>query len=67
MNPDEFRDWSRKAAEWGADYRESLRQRPVRAQTQPGDVLAQLPRHRRKQRNPWTGFSRILRKRSCPA
>jgi len=42
MNPDEFRDWSTKAAEWGVAYRETLRERPVRAQTQPGDILAQI-------------------------
>jgi aromatic-L-amino-acid decarboxylase len=40
MQANEFRDWSRKAAEWGADYRQSLRDRPVRAQTQPGDISA---------------------------
>ncbi|GLS29634.1 aromatic-L-amino-acid decarboxylase [Mesorhizobium albiziae] len=42
MNPDEFRDWSTKAAEWGVAYRETLRERPVRAQTQPGDIFAQI-------------------------
>jgi len=39
---DEFRLWSHRAAEWGADYRASLRDRPVRAQTAPGEVAAQL-------------------------
>lgn len=42
MENNEFRHWSLKAAEWGADYRESLRERPVRAQTQPGEVAAQI-------------------------
>ncbi|RJG45237.1 pyridoxal-dependent decarboxylase [Mesorhizobium sp. DCY119] len=40
MDAREFRDWSLKAAEWGADYRETLRERPVRAQTQPGEIAA---------------------------
>ncbi|SFT92240.1 pyridoxal-dependent decarboxylase [Mesorhizobium sp. YR577] len=40
MDAKEFRDWSLKAAEWGADYRETLRERPVRAQTQPGEIAA---------------------------
>ena len=40
MDHDEFQKWSRRAADWGADYRATLRQRPVRAQTQPGDVAA---------------------------
>ena len=40
MNWDEFRDWSHKAADWGADYRATLRDRPVRASTAPGDIAA---------------------------
>ena len=42
MNGEEFRHWSRKAADWGADYRETLRERPVRAQTQPGEIAARI-------------------------
>ena len=42
MNWDEFRDWSHKAADWGADYRASLRDRPVRASTAPGDIAARI-------------------------
>src|SRR5262245_21800739 len=42
MHWDEFRDWSRKAADWGADYRSTLRERPVRAKTAPGDTAAQI-------------------------
>jgi aromatic-L-amino-acid decarboxylase len=42
MDNREFRDWSVKAAEWGADYRESLRDRPVRAQTQPGEIASRI-------------------------
>ncbi|MEZ5871560.1 MAG: pyridoxal-dependent decarboxylase [Nitratireductor sp.] len=43
MNGDEFRLWSKRAAEWGADYRAGLRDLPVRAQTEPGEISAQLP------------------------
>lgn len=42
MNGEEFRHWSRKAADWGADYRETLRERPVRARTKPGDIAKQI-------------------------
>jgi aromatic-L-amino-acid decarboxylase len=42
MDKEEFRDWSLKAAEWGAGYRETLRERPVRAQTAPGEIFAQI-------------------------
>ncbi len=40
MDGEEFRKWSRAAAEWGADYRQTLRERPVRAQTRPGEIAA---------------------------
>lgn len=42
MDSTEFREWSRRAAEWGADYRETLRERPVRAQTRPGEIAARI-------------------------
>lgn len=42
MNHDEFRDWSVRAAEWGAEYRAGLRERPVRARSRPGEVAARI-------------------------
>jgi len=42
MDSEEFRKWSHRAAEWGADYRRTLRDRPVRAKTLPGDVAARV-------------------------
>ena len=39
---DEFRAWSHRAADWGADYRASLRDRPVRANTAAGRIAAQI-------------------------
>ncbi|WP_448955561.1 pyridoxal phosphate-dependent decarboxylase family protein [Labrys neptuniae] len=42
MDSDEFRHWSRKAADWGVDYRQTLRDRPVRARTRPGDIARQI-------------------------
>jgi aromatic-L-amino-acid decarboxylase len=43
MKDNEFRDWSHKAADWGADYRAGLRDRLVRAQTKPGAVFNAIP------------------------
>lgn len=40
MDWDAFREWSHKVADWGADYRSRLRNRPVRAQTAPGEIAA---------------------------
>lgn len=43
MNWDDFAHWGRQIADWGRDYHQGLRARPVRAQVRPGDVAAQLP------------------------
>jgi aromatic-L-amino-acid/L-tryptophan decarboxylase len=43
MKWDEFAGWSKRIADWGEAYREDLRNRPVRAQTRPGEIAAQLP------------------------
>lgn len=38
-----FARHGREIADWGADYHETLRDRPVRAQTRPGEIFGQLP------------------------
>lgn len=43
MNWDEFADWSKQIADWAADYHKTLKDRPVRAQTAPGEIAGQLP------------------------
>ena len=43
MDDNAFREWSRKAADWGVDYRSTLKDRPVRAQTRPGDIFNAVP------------------------
>lgn len=43
MTPEDFETWSRRAADWGADYRRTLGDRPVRAQTAPGDIYRAIP------------------------
>lgn len=43
MDERAFREWSRRAADWGADYRKSLAERPVRAPLAAGATLARLP------------------------
>lgn len=42
MDSEEFRAWSRRAADWGADYRDTVRDRPVRPQVAPGSTLQQI-------------------------
>jgi len=43
MDWDEFAHWGKHIADWAADYHRTLGDRPVRAQTKPGDIGAQLP------------------------
>ncbi len=43
MKKSEFEHWSEEATRWSAEYLETIDQRPVRAQTQPGDIAAQIP------------------------
>ena len=42
MKWDEFAQYSKQIADWGADYHTSLGDRPVRAQTRPGQIAEQL-------------------------
>ncbi len=43
MDWDEFARWGGRISDWAARYHRSLRDRPVRARTRPGETLAQLP------------------------
>ena len=43
MNHDDLKNWSKRAADWTHDYHSTLRDRPVRAQTKPGEIAAKLP------------------------
>ncbi len=45
MKWDEFSDWGKKISEWTQDYHLTVGDKPVRAQTQPGDILNALPEH----------------------
>ena len=43
MKRDDYLKWAEHAAKWGAHYLETLADRRVRANTQPGEIAAQLP------------------------
>jgi aromatic-L-amino-acid decarboxylase len=64
MTPEQYREWALRAAEWGAAYRASLRERPVRPRVTPGDIAAQLPATPPEQPEPiedvFRDFERIL-------
>ncbi len=42
-HPQDLAAWSCKLGRWAADYLDGLRDRPVRAQTAPGEILAKIP------------------------
>lgn len=43
MKKEDYYQWAERAARWGADYLTTLDERPVRAQTSPGEIAAMLP------------------------
>ncbi|MBW4709972.1 aspartate aminotransferase family protein [Roseobacter sp. YSTF-M11] len=43
MNWDDFAQWGARISDWAAEYHKTIRDRPVRAQTQPGDIASLLP------------------------
>ncbi len=43
MEWSEFGKWAHTVADWAQDYRETIGEKPVRAQTRPGEVLSNLP------------------------
>ena len=43
MNWDDFARWGRRISDWGAGYHKRLREKPVRPNVAPGDLLKQLP------------------------
>ncbi len=43
MRREDYLQWAERAAQWGASYLATLEDRPVRAQTQPGEIAAMLP------------------------
>ena len=45
MKWDEFSDWGKKISEWAQDYHLTVGDKPVRAQTEPGEVFNALPAH----------------------
>jgi aromatic-L-amino-acid decarboxylase len=42
IDDSEFRHWSHRAADWSADYLETVADRPVRAQVEPGQIFRQI-------------------------
>jgi aromatic-L-amino-acid/L-tryptophan decarboxylase len=43
MDHEDLRHWSKRAADWAADYHAALRDRPVRAPLVPGAIARKLP------------------------
>lgn len=43
MDYDDLKTWSKRASDWSHAYHTTLRDRPVRPDTKPGELLARLP------------------------
>ena len=64
MDHEGLRHWSKRAADWAADYHATLRDRPVRAPLVPGAIARQLPPFPPDAAEPmeaiWADFERIV-------
>lgn len=64
MDHEDLRHWSKRAADWAADYHAGLRDRPVRAPLIPGAVARELPPGPPDAPEPmeaiWADFERIV-------
>ncbi len=64
MDHEDLRLWSKRAADWAADYHAGLRNRPVRAPLVPGAVARLLPGAPPESPDPveaiWDDFQRIV-------
>lgn len=64
MDHEDLRHWSKRAADWAADYHAGLRERPVRAPLVPGAVARQVPGAPPEGAEPmeaiWADFERIV-------
>ena len=64
---DDFRRDGRAAVEWVARYLETMRDLPVRARVEPGDVRAQLPASPPEQGEPFADVLRDVEQLIAPA
>lgn len=64
MDHEDLRHWSKRAADWAADYHKDLRERPVRPELVHGRVKAKLPEHAPEEAEPietiWSDFERLV-------
>lgn len=64
MDHEELRVWSKRAADWAANYHAGLRERPVRARVKPGEVRSALPSAPPETPEPmesiWEDFERLV-------
>ncbi|MES2916196.1 MAG: pyridoxal-dependent decarboxylase [Pseudomonadota bacterium] len=64
MDHEGLRHWSKRAADWAADYHATLRDRPVRAPLVPGAIARHLPEAAPETAEPmeviWADFERIV-------
>ena len=64
MDHNDLNRWSKLAADWATDYHANIADKPVRAQTTPGEIAAKLPKEPPEQAQPmeeiWHDFTAII-------
>lgn len=64
MDHEDLRHWSKRAADWAADYHKNLRDKPVRPELVPGRVKSMLPQNApenaEKIEDIWADFERLV-------
>jgi aromatic-L-amino-acid/L-tryptophan decarboxylase len=67
MHPDEFRAQAHRVVDWIADYLRDIRDIPVTARIEPGDLIAQLPQSGPEQGEPMDRILADFREQIIPA
>ncbi|MEN8235123.1 MAG: aminotransferase class I/II-fold pyridoxal phosphate-dependent enzyme [Actinomycetota bacterium] len=60
MSPDEFRQYGHEVIDWVADYLETVGDRPIVADVEPGEIRAKLPASAPEQPEPFDAILRDL-------
>jgi len=67
MSPEEFRHWGHRVVDWIAHYLEHIREYPVLAQVEPGELVSRLPKAAPEEGEPMEAIFEDFESRILPA